>query len=65
MLNSKMVVDLAWAMQSQAPRNEEGDRGAGTPMGRVMHRIWVDGTEFRWRRNQPRSSMKTVQDHIR
>jgi hypothetical protein len=22
------------------------------PVGRIMHRIWVDGTEFRWTREQ-------------
>src|SRR5437762_9697633 len=32
----------------QAPRDEEGDRGAGAPVGSDLHRIWVDGTEFRW-----------------
>src|SRR5208282_3590958 len=32
----------------QAPRDEKGDRGAGTAV--IMHRIWVDGTEFRWTR---------------
>ena len=31
----------------------------------IMHRIWVDGpTEFRWT-GTGRSSLKTVQDHIR
>jgi hypothetical protein len=33
----------------QAPRDEKGDRGPGTPVGR----IWVDGTEFRWTRETP------------
>ena len=33
----------------------------------IMHRIWVDGTEFRWTRETSRSSssMKTVQVQIR
>jgi hypothetical protein len=32
----------------------------------IMHRIWVDGTEFRWTREPNRgSSMKTVQDQTR
>ena len=31
----------------------------------IMHRIWVDGTEFRWTRGTNRgSSMKTLQDQI-
>jgi len=31
----------------------------------IMHRIWVDGTEFRWTRDKAAaSSMKTVQDQI-
>ena len=34
----------------QAPRDEEGDRGAGASLSVIMHRIWVDGTEFRWTR---------------
>jgi hypothetical protein len=34
----------------QASRHEEGDCGAGPPVGRILHRIWVDGTEFRWTR---------------
>jgi len=24
----------------------------------IMHRIWVDGTEFRWTKENDRSSMK-------
>ena len=31
----------------------------------ILHRIWVDGTEFRWHQGTGRSSMKTLQDHIR
>jgi hypothetical protein len=31
----------------------------------IMHRIWVDGTEFRWTNGTGRSSMKTVQDQLR
>jgi hypothetical protein len=34
----------------QAPRAEKGDCGLGASIGRDMHRIWVDGTEFRWTR---------------
>jgi hypothetical protein len=30
----------------------------------IMHRIWVDGTEFRWTRG-PGSSMKIWQDQTR
>jgi hypothetical protein len=30
----------------KAPRAEKGGRGAGPPAGVIMHRIWVDGTEF-------------------
>ena len=29
----------------------------------IMHRIWVDGTEFRWTLGS-RSSMRTVQDQL-
>ena len=36
----------------QAPRDEKGDRGPGSPAAVIMHRIWVDGTEFRWTREQ-------------
>jgi hypothetical protein len=33
----------------------------------IMHRIWVDGTEFRWTPGESRgsSSMKTFQDQTR
>ena len=31
----------------------------------IMHRIWVDGTEFRWTREKPRSSMRATQDQTR
>ena len=32
----------------------------------IMHRIWVDGTEFRWTREQvPGSSMTIGQDQTR
>ena len=34
----------------QAPRNEESDRGLARRLAVIMHRIWVDGTEFRWTR---------------
>jgi len=34
----------------QASRDEEGDRGAGRRLAVIMHRIWVDGTAFRWTR---------------
>ena len=30
----------------------------------IMHRIWVDGTEFRWTR-EGRGSMTAVQNQIR
>ena len=30
----------------------------------IMHRIWVDGTEFPWTRTNRGSSMKTLQDQI-
>ena len=41
----------AWAMKIARHRGIEGDRCAGTPVAVVMHRIWVDGTEFRWTRD--------------
>ena len=31
----------------------------------IMHRIWVDGTESRWNREQHSSRMRAVQDQIR
>ena len=34
----------------QAPRDEEGHRGVARRLAVIMHRIWVDGTEFRWTR---------------
>src|SRR5262249_6383923 len=34
----------------QAPRAEKGDRGLARRLAVIMHRIWVDGTEFRWTR---------------
>ena len=34
----------------QAPRDEKGDRARRLAV--IMHRIWVDGTEFRWTREQ-------------
>ena len=37
----------------QAPRDEKGDRGSQRNFRRlavIMHRLWVDGTEFRWTR---------------
>ena len=30
----------------------------------IMHRIWVDGTEFRWTREQATAATKTVQHLI-
>jgi hypothetical protein len=36
----------------QAPRNEEGDRRLARRLAVIMHRIWVDGTEFRWTREE-------------
>jgi hypothetical protein len=51
MLHSKKWSWLkAWAIADrQAPRHAEGDRGPGASIGRDVHRIWVDGTEFRCR----------------
>ena len=55
----------AWAMQIARRR---GMKKAIVALARrlavIMHRIWVDGTEFRWTRDG-RSSMKTVQDQSR
>jgi transposase len=31
----------------------------------IMHRMWVDGTEFRWTREQADGSSMTVKDQIR
>lgn len=36
----------------QAPRDEKGDRSLAPSLAVIMHRIWVDGTEFRWTREQ-------------
>ena len=57
----------AWAMQIARRR---GKKKAIVALARrlavIMHRIWVDGTEFCWTREQCHgSSLKTVQDHIR
>jgi hypothetical protein len=57
----------AWAMQIARRR---GMKKAIVALARrlavIMHRIWVDGTEFRWTREQSRgSSMRAVQDQIR
>ena len=45
----------AWAMQIARRR---GMKKAIVALARrlavIMHRIWVDGTEFRWTRNNPR-----------
>jgi transposase len=39
----------AWAMQIARRRGKEkGDRGAGPSAPVILHRIWVDGAEFRW-----------------
>ena len=48
MLRSKKWSWLkAWAMQIARRRGDKkGDRGPGTPCTVIMHRIWVDGTEF-------------------
>ena len=43
----------AWAMRSPGTGDEKGDRGTGTRLAVIMHRIWVDGTEFRWTRERP------------
>src|SRR5712675_947594 len=34
----------------QAPRDEEGIVALARRLAVIMHRIWVDGTEFRWTR---------------
>ena len=56
----------AWAMQIARHR---GMKKAIVALARrlavIMHRIWVDGTEFRWTREQARSGMRTVQDQMR
>ena len=36
----------------QAPRDEKGDRALARRLAVIMHRIWVDGTEFRWTRER-------------
>ena len=51
----------AWAMQIARRR---GMKKAIVALARrlavIMHRIWVDGTEFRWTREQAAAAMKTV-----
>ena len=58
----------AWAMQIARRRGiEKGDHWRWRVRLAVdhAHRIWVDGTEFRWTRRQTGgSSMKTLQDQI-
>jgi transposase len=45
----------AWAMQMQIARRR-GIKKAIVALARrlavIMHRIWIDGTEFRWTREQ-------------
>ena len=72
MLRSKKWSWLkAWAMPDcQAPRDEKGDRRAlARRLAVIMHRIWVDGTEFRWTREAaaavPRGTMDEVSSHVR
>ena len=48
--HGEVVLAQSLGDEGQAPRDEEGDRGLGAPVGGLMHRIWVDGTEFRWSR---------------
>ena len=64
MLRSKKWSWLkAWAMQIARRR---GMKKAIVVLARrlavIMHRIWVDGTEFRWTREIRGSRMKIVQD---
>ena len=63
MLRSKKWCWLkAWAMQIARRR---GMKKAIVALARrlavIMHRIWVDGTEFRWTR-ETRSGMSTAED---
>ena len=66
MLRSKKWSWLkAWAMQIARRR---GMKKAIVALARrlavIMHRIWVDGTAFRWNSGPGGGSMKTVQDII-
>ena len=36
----------------QAPRDEKAIVALARRLAVIMHRIWVDGTEFRWTREQ-------------
>ena len=54
----------AWAMQIARRRGMKAIVALARRLAVIMHRIWVDGTEFRWTREQA-CSMKTVQDDIR
>jgi transposase len=64
MLRSKKWSWLkAWAMQIARRR---GMKKAIVALARrlavIMHRIWVDGTEFRWTENRPQQQQhETVQ----
>src|ERR1700761_8071250 len=41
----------AWAMKiARAARDQEGDMALARLLAVIMHRIWVDDTEFRWSR---------------
>ena len=31
---------------------KKGDRRLSAPLAVIMHRIWVDGTEFRWTKQE-------------
>jgi transposase len=38
--------------RGQAPRDEKAIVALARRLAVIMHRIWVDGTEFRWTREQ-------------
>ncbi len=50
-MGTRVVQDKAWAMQIAALRDEECDRRLARRLSVIMHRIWMDRTEFRWTRD--------------
>ena len=62
MLHSRNGPGSAWAMQiAGAAGIKKAIVALARRLAVIMHRIWVDGTEFRWtRRTGHSSSMKTV-----
>ena len=66
MLHSKKWSWLkAWAMQiAKRRRMKKAIVALARRLAVIMQRIWVDGTEFSWTREQATAAVKTAQDQI-